>query len=1042
VSASFSPASVESHPSQIATRLMTQAVAVTDRNGKVVWTNPAFTNLVAEPETDLSGKSILDCLRDKGHGFAELQALIKAYDQNSSEQYRVCLRPTPETLSWYQVSISPTHPDKSLSNSFCVALNDITETVRLSQSIERTKQQNGVLFDAVSAGMGEWNLEAGFVHFGPRLARMLGDEPQDWDKRTTNEVLQRCHPDDANALSAAIRALVESKQDRLRTEFRIQHKEGYWLSMLARGQVVGRNAEGKPTAISSVLVDVTELRHNDSRWRHRAQLSADWFWSTDAQGNLCEVSQEIADFIACDPKLLLNKSLPEALSMAGVKSADTANIDFLDSKITFRGIPICVERPGQADAWIELDGTPRFDFKGKFVGFEGVGRDISKQRLQEQDLLDAKLSAEHSNNSKSLFLAAMSHEIRTPMNGVLGMAEMLSTTTLDEDQAESLGIIRRSANHLLSLIDSILDFSKLDADRVEIEEREVHAGDVIYGVAESLLPIAHAKGVRLRAFSNPSIPPLTLDETRLRQVLNNLIGNAIKFSAKEGRSIGEVYIRASVEQDQWLKITVKDNGIGIAPSHLKTVFEAFNQAEISTTRRYGGTGLGLAISKKLIELMGGRIEVSSVLDEGSTFTLHLPMKLAGQAALSHVSLENKHCVIVGAESSENQDLQAALIHAGATVRLVASITSGLALVNSIKRPTIYLHNEVGPSESSYTQALKAHSWPKDVTHLLVTDGTRKSLRMIDEKIACVDWGRSAVLTNAVSIISDEKSQIPDNAAAAKKRLGGITSPKKLAKLSSTLKVLVAEDDPINQRVISKQLAHFGVQADFANNGVEALELWLAHRQYSLVLTDLHMPEMDGYELTRCIRGEETGSEHVPIIALTANAVTGETFEAYKAGVDLYLTKPILLDDLHVAISTFAIDYAAPDAGEDGEIVAENRFGEKPHFDGQTLIAVLGDDQESVCDLLEHYINEAAGMIDRVQTAIASGDLRASKVLAHRLKSSSRSVGALRLGDIFAEVEAMQEAATSEDIDLITTEIQHSFARFKADAANVLAKQEN
>jgi signal transduction histidine kinase/CheY-like chemotaxis protein len=870
----------------------------------------------------------------------------------------------------------------------------------------------------------------------------LGDEPSDWDKRTTADVLERCHPEDALSLAQEIGALVESKKDRLRTEFRIKHKEGYWLSLIVRGQVVKRDLEGKPTLISSVLVDVTELRHNDSRWRHRAELSADWFWSTNANGILCEVSQEIANFIACDSAILLNKSLPEALALAGVKGASSANIDFLETKTTFQGIPLCVEREGQPDAWIELDGTPRFDFKGVFAGFEGVGRDITRQRLQEMDLLDAKLAAEHSNNSKSLFLAAMSHEIRTPMNGVLGMAEMLSTTSLDEDQSESLGIIRRSATHLLSLIDSILDFSKLDANRVEMEEREVQIGDVIYGVTESLLPIAHAKGVRLRAFSNPSIPPLTLDDTRLRQVLNNLVGNAIKFSAKEGRSIGEVYIRATVENAEQFKITVKDNGIGIAPSHLDSVFEAFNQAEISTTRRFGGTGLGLAISKKLIDLMGGSIEVTSELNVGSVFTIALPLKASGESPKSQVSLAARHCVIVGAESAENHDLQTTLTHAGATVRLVSSIASGLAIVNAVQRPTIYLHNEVGPSETSYTQTLKGHSWPKGVTHLLVTDGTRKSLRMIDEKIACVDWGRVNVLTNAVSLMGDENSQIPDNETAAKKRLGGIATPKKIAKLSSTLRVLVAEDDPINQRVISKQLTHFGVQADFANNGREALDLWLAYRQYSLVLTDLHMPEMDGYELTRSIRGEETGSEHVPIIALTANAVTGETFEAYKAGVDLYLTKPILLDDLHMAISTFAIDHSKGEASAEGEIVAENRFGEKPHFDGQTLIAVLGDDQESVCDLLEHYIHEATGMIDNILAAITSGDLRSSKVLAHRLKSSSRSVGALRLGDIFAEIETMQEAASKGDIDVFSAEIHHSFARFKVDVGNVLVKQEN
>lgn len=191
---------------------------------------------MAEPETNLTGKSILDCLRENGHGFAELQALIKAYDQHSTEQYRVSLRATGGTLSWYEVSISPSHTDTALSNSFCVTLSNIIETVWLGQSIDRTKLQNGVLFDAVSAGMGEWNLEAGFVHFGPRLAKMLGDEPQHWDRRTTQEVLLRCHPDDANTLSEAITALLESKQDRLRTEFRIRHKEGDWLSMLARSQ--------------------------------------------------------------------------------------------------------------------------------------------------------------------------------------------------------------------------------------------------------------------------------------------------------------------------------------------------------------------------------------------------------------------------------------------------------------------------------------------------------------------------------------------------------------------------------------------------------------------------------------------------------------------------------------------------------------------------------------------------------------------------------------------------------------------------------------
>jgi CheY-like chemotaxis protein/two-component sensor histidine kinase len=633
------------------------------------------------------------------------------------------------------------------------------------------------------------------------------------------------------------------------------------------------------------------------------------------------------------------------------------------------------------------------------------------------------------------------------MNGVLGMAEMLSTSTLDDEQSESVTIIRQSATHLLSLIDSILDFSKLEADRVEIEERQVHVDDLLYSLTDSLLPVATAKSVKLRAFSDPTLPCLLLDDTRLRQVLNNFIGNAIKFSSSELDVGGEVYVRAEDNGSGLLKVSVKDNGIGIAPQQLASVFDAFHQAEVSTTRRFGGTGLGLAISKKLIDLMGGMINVESEVGKGSCFTLLLPMKVVGQATsqpvITHKELTGKHCVVVGTNCQENKDLQFVLRNAGASAFLVGDVSAAFDAMDSVLRPTVFLHTSVGKSEADYSKKLLSFTWAKEVSHLLVTDGTRKSLRMIEENIACADWGRPAMIANAVNLMTQDRSQIPSSAMAAKKRLIGMGLPKTIEKLSASIKVLVAEDDPINQRVISKQLAHLGVKVDIAQTGREALEMWMEDKNYSLILTDLHMPEMDGYELTRRIRSVESDNEHIPIIALTANAVTGETFEAYKAGIDLYLTKPILLADLSMAIATFALPETKPFTGEHLPAqITEHVVEGLPVFDLAAVVGILGDDIALIKELTDQYINDVEGVFSEFENALLSLDAKQCKFLAHRLKSSSRSVGAMQLGKLFSDIESDPEFASREKSQLKSSEMHTLFEAYRVALSTSLKEMQS
>jgi PAS domain S-box-containing protein len=1019
--------------------------ALIDSAANLIWHSESLADLLNLGGKSLANQIFTDAVRVRSVDAIKFSAewvdkLKEARQSLKSVDIRVEMKSHEGVPSTFVLKITPVNGQALDPTEFCVVFQDVSESESLKASLQFTQQLHTSMFESVNAGLGDWNIDEGCIALGPRTAVMIGEEPSSWAKRSAKDFFDRCHSEDAELLTKNIEELIASNLNRIHTEFRVMHKQGYWLVFLARGQVVARNQNGRPSKITFVFIDVTELRYQDSRWKHRAQLSSDWFWSVDAKGNLSEISSEVISLLGCSTKDLIGKPILEALKLSGGLALEPIDVSAFDKRKVIKGRLIRVDRPNTPAIWIEVDAMPRYSIVGQFIGYEGVGRNVTKRQLQELEVLEAKQIAEHSNKSKSVFLATMSHEIRTPMNGVLGMAEMLSTTVLDDEQAESVGIIRQSATHLLSLIDSILDFSKLEAERVEIEERLVHVDDLVYGLAESLLPVARAKGVRLRAFSHPDIPPLFLDDTRLRQVLNNFIGNAVKFSTPELGSNGNVYVRADLKDEGLLQITVADNGIGIAPKQLDSIFDAFHQAEKSTTRRFGGTGLGLAISKKLIDLMGGMIKVDSKVGKGSTFTLLLPLKVAGEIIQHHKELEAKHCVVVGRESPQSTDLQYVLRNAGATAFLVSDMSAAFNAMNSVLRPTVFVHADVGDSEQAYSIALSEYKWDSEVSHLMITDGTRKSLRMIEEKIACADWGRAKFMASAVSLVTQDRSQIPSTSGAANKRLLGIGIPKTISKVSGSVRVLVAEDDPINQRVISRQLAHLGVTADMAKTGSEALEMWMGNKNYSLILTDLHMPLMDGYELTRRIRALESDSEHIPIVALTANAVTGETFEAYKAGIDLYLTKPILLADLSVAITTFAIDLSEQQAAS-VDLKEQITISEKllADFDLETVIAILGDDEDLIRELVDQYVADIDTVIEQIDDGAQRFDAKQIKFLAHRLKSSSKSVGALRLGAIFSHLEAHPEFGASSMESLTIEKIRDAIAAFKEKTTQVFSE---
>jgi signal transduction histidine kinase/HPt (histidine-containing phosphotransfer) domain-containing protein/ActR/RegA family two-component response regulator len=620
-------------------------------------------------------------------------------------------------------------------------------------------------------------------------------------------------------------------------------------------------------------------------------------------------------------------------------------------------------------------------------------------------------SAEAANRAKSAFLATMSHEIRTPMNGVIGMVEVLSHTHLLEHQADAVRTIRDSAFSLLGIIDDILDFSKIEAGRLELERSPVVVSDLVESVCDSLLPGAFDKEVELSLFVDPNVPErIWSDPTRLRQVLFNLAGNAIKFSAGRPELRGRVSIRVEAENEaKCLVLHVADNGIGMSEETLARMFSSFTQAETSTTRRFGGTGLGLAISKRLITLMKGEISARSVLDVGSTFTVTLPFEaVQGSSGRSSPDLTNVECILVGPDS-EVADLRAYLEPAGAQVYPAADLHAAARLATRLDGPVVMRsmrHDR--PSAESVDAAFAA---TPHLHHVLMVRGRQLRLRPAAANVVMLDGNcvRRSALLRAVAVAAGRVSPELADAGDGGDFLAEAAGPTTVAhaRIQGRL-ILIAEDDEINQKVILRQIELLGYAAEVAENGVEALRLWRAGR-YGILLTDLHMPDMDGYALCQAIRREEAERgeawrPRMPILALTANALRGEAVRAEAVGMDDYLTKPLLLNLLKAALGTWLPHDHGETMPAELDLLPDAAAQPVRAVHVAVLEGLVGGDPALIRELLVEYRTSTAGMATELRTAYEAGETRKVADIAHKLKASSRSVGALELGDLCAELE--------------------------------------
>ncbi|NTW01177.1 MAG: PAS domain S-box protein [Oscillochloris sp.] len=1022
---------------------LAEGIVVQNANGEITACNSSAEQMLGLSFEQMTGRTSSDprwrSIRPDGSLFSgeEHPAMVSLRTGKPQRNVIMGLHTPDSTLKWLSINAQPiVLPNEQRSQSVVTSFFDITDQLAVQAALRESEQRYRSVVDNIKEVIFQTDDTGSWIFLNRAWTEITGFSITE---SLGQSFIGYVHPDDRERNMALFAPLIAQEKEYCRHEVRYLTKDGSfrWIEVFAR---LTFDKDGTIVGTSGTLNDVTErrraeiaLRTSESQQRAILDNMTELVFLTDANDRCITVNAAFARFFNRQPEEFIGLTAKERISTNVGKQAFLENLEIIRT-----GIPVQVEQQvtdTQGNVhWHEIYKTPIFASDNTPLGLVGVIRDITERKEVEVALQQAKEWAEAAVQARSAFLATMSHEIRTPLNGVIGMTGLLLDTALNHEQREYGEAIRRSGEALLSLINDILDFSKIEAGKLELEEIDFDLRIVVEDVVDLLAEPAERKNLALSCRLDHALPSrLRGDPSRLRQILTNLVGNAVKFTER-----GEVLVSVDVIENKrtgtLLSIRVADSGIGMSETTLNRLFQPFMQADVSTTRLYGGTGLGLAISQQLVTMMGGNINATSMPGHGSVFSLSLPFALPLTTAPrtdSGYNLHNKRILVVDDTPSSRALLMHILQPWCREITVCASVNEAMiALLNAADRGKPYdlaLIDVIMPAGDGFalTRAIKANQQIASCAIILMTAHSQRGYSNTAR-----ETGAAALITKPIrqsilfdtlmTVLSGKTPRIGTGQLVAQKK--GL-QPTQVSRAPG--RILIVEDNQVNQKVASRMLEKLGYQADVVASGREALDV-LAQIPYRLVLMDCHMPEMDGFTATGIIRKNEGSGNHIPIIALTANALAGERERCLAAGMDDYLAKPIQKEDLAAMVARWS-------DGKDIRVPTTAAPSVSRAIIDSGVIKQLralqdNDDDDIMADLSVALITEVEQGLRTLRRALMYHRPRELVEVGHLLKGSSAALGATAFAQLWAEVEQHGNngniAAVQKLIDAIDTEWVH------------------